>query len=191
MTFPQRRSGLMIEQGFFEMQMKSLAHSLGTDIPKERAIQYYNKFKNYDAEKFAKIITYLKENYEIHFSFPLISDFINAYRYLFQPYNYMPPKREPESADIPSFMKRVLWCYKIMDEIKKSLVFDMINPWTGKKFGNEWNEYPKQTNPIVRQLYRDMASKGMVYSVETKRWVSKNNALGSGEYWDPAEWGKW
>ena len=181
----------MMDYNLFEMQMNRLAITLGVEISEKRVKEYYQKLNYISDDKFAKVVENLQD-YEKPYNFPLPADFKNTYFALFPPYNaYEDTKQQLADAPDPNFAKRVLWCFMTMNEIKKDTVFDMINPWTGRKFGNDWNEYRKQANAIVHKIYREMVSKGMVYSCETKKWVLKANAIGSGAYWNPAEWGNW
>lgn len=144
-----------LDREYFETQMKGFASFVGIDAPnKMQAAIYYERFKNYDAKKFHKVIYRLYETWKYK-HFPLLADFVQAAKELFA--GDLPEyKLEPRVDDIMK-VTRQKECKRIIEAML------MLRYLRGrcKKKDIEWIPFIK-----------DMLKKNMVYLKKEKKWVS-------------------
>jgi len=102
----------LIKYNVFEMQMNGLAVYLRQTLSHDILLNdYWPYLKKYHSDRFAECITWLKENYDNTYRFPLIADFRTAWTSTNKVKYYEPEKREDidlseYSADILALARK-------------------------------------------------------------------------------------
>lgn len=172
-----------IDIDIFKMYMSGLAAYFQTTIP-EAVIEndYWPHYKYLDTKIIIKMIQWLKNNYTFDTfnrkpRFPLLSEFDKARMAVMHvtPQKYQP---DPHRRD-PNYgvgMRRVLWGFKQMDIIRHIEIPECDNIPAVVVCG------------IIQTFWQKMRSTGKVFSLSTKKWIDKRNAI-TGGYFDPVEFG--
>jgi len=164
-----------LDTAFFKMQMNRIAVLSKSTIEESVLMgEYYKKFKGFTSKRFAEIVEHMVDNW--HYArFPMPADFNDAIKATVKDTGYKP---DPHRRD-PNYgkgMQRVLWGFKQMDIIRRMEIPNC-------------DSMPQvKVCYQIQDFWRNMVKEGKVFSVENKKWIDKNNAIG-GKYFNPVEFG--
>lgn len=166
-----------LNEDTFRMQIGRLEGLYGKIDPAMALREYYPIVKGLSPQRFAEIVEHIKNNWDSPKNFPTPAFFVKAKQITAPLYPEEKPitRKDDNSAtntQWQEFCKRWKKAADLMDYFKIQECGDLENA--------RYNMQP---------FYRDKVSRGLLWSVENKKWVHKKNALGSGYYWNPAEWG--
>ena len=149
--------------------------------------QYYDYLKSFPDDRIGEAFTYLAENHKTHY-FPLLNDFNEALS-LTRKQTFTPTiERRKDIEPYGAYAAEMKKSFKIMDFIRDQV----CKPILGNRYFLGKNEVNTSlTWPIMFPFYAEMVRKSLVYSVGTKTWIPITEKSAGGEYWDPAEHGKW
>lgn len=138
----------------FRMQINSMCiyfkQQLKPDIVDN---DYWPYFKKYDGKRFAECVTWLKENYDNTYRFPLIADFRTAWHATHKTVNEVV---KPEKIDRAGYSKLILGlAEKFRVHSKDS------GDITGGVKSRQW------------KLYKRMLKENKVFSYKRYKWVDR------------------
>ena len=186
----------------FNTQVKRILQLTQLDSPNNLTLkQYFDRFKGVEDADFVKMCDWIIDNVDTRWKFPIIFDFVKAQRAVAtkKTKNYTKEYRNNVSSPYGAYASEVMAGLKIQDEIRYEHCKNKINPNNGLKFGfkaknvcggcnDKDGNWQDGTPEIMTRLFRKAVEKGMVWEIDSKKWVQ---IYEGGNTWNPAEHGNW
>ncbi len=142
---------MTLNKSLFNMHINSLCSYLKQDLPESIAENdYWPYLKRYEGKRFAECCTWLKENYDNTYRFPLIADFKTAWHATHKVKNEV---KKPEIIDKAEYSRDILGL--------------------AEKFRIPGSTREEKVKCRQYKLYNRMVKENKVFSYRLNKWVDR------------------